>query len=63
MVFVNDHVDREVEMTYAGKVACNQNDKLLGSIQEVWNMSGSFPVFMHLDQNNVDVLTTWQRLR
>ena len=58
MVFVNDHVDREVQMTYAEKVAFNQKDKLLGSIQEVSNMSRSFPVFMHLDQNNVDVLTT-----
>ena len=39
MVFVNGHVDRDVQMTYSEKVAFSQKDKLLGCIQEVLSMS------------------------
>lgn len=51
MVFVNGHVDREVQMTYSDKVAFNKKDKLLGCIQEVLSMSDS-SLFMHLDQKS-----------
>lgn len=40
-----------------------REEKLLGNIQELENMSGSFPVFMDLDQNNANGLTTQQRTR